>query len=219
MVGYETAFVPVPSSPTLMKVRIEDKVALAKGLVLQNITTNSAVAFSGGKDSTVLLDIVRSIDPTTPAVFLDHGFHFPETLEFAESIPDVMMIRAEGELKQLDPIACCAYIKLELLKMAEALFKTMFVGIRRDEHEARAEEVYIHNYPGGPIRVYPILDFTESDIWEYLLQHKVKINPLYDKGYRSLGCTNCSEPYSDTERGGRGSKEEVMDKLRALGYF
>ncbi|MBI3460451.1 phosphoadenosine phosphosulfate reductase family protein, partial [Candidatus Acetothermia bacterium] len=46
--------------------------------------------------------------------------------------------------------------------------------------------------------------------------------PLYDKGYRSIGCMPCTEPIPDEgpERSGRGrEKEELMGRLRALGYF
>ena len=51
------------------------------------------VAFSGGKDSTVLLDIVRKIHPEVPAVFVDTGLEYPEVKEFVKSWDNVEIIR------------------------------------------------------------------------------------------------------------------------------
>jgi len=51
------------------------------------------VSFSGGKDSTVLLHLVRSLYPEVPAVFCDTGLEFPEIKEFVRNTPDVTTIR------------------------------------------------------------------------------------------------------------------------------
>ena len=58
---------------------------------------------------------------------------------------------------------------------------------------------------GGLIKINPILQFTELDIWRYLAMNSIKVNPLYKKGYRSLGCEPCSIIVSDNEpeRAGR----------------
>ena len=53
------------------------------------------VSFSGGKDSTVLLDLVRDIYPDVPAVFVDTGLEFPEIRNFAMSQPNVTVVRPE----------------------------------------------------------------------------------------------------------------------------
>lgn len=91
------------------------------------------------------------------------------------------------------------------------------------------------------VRVHPLLHWNEKEVWEYILSRKLKVNPLYcarnGKRYRSLGCDPCTKPVdSDAvtveqilnelettkvqERSGRDKdKEEVMEKLRALGYM
>lgn len=51
------------------------------------------VSFSGGKDSTVLLDLVRNIYPKVPAVFFDTGLEFPELREFVSSTPNVITLK------------------------------------------------------------------------------------------------------------------------------
>ncbi|UCG95428.1 MAG: sulfate adenylyltransferase subunit CysD [archaeon] len=90
------------------------------------------------------------------------------------------------------------------------------------------------------IRIHPILHWTEIDVWEYVRDQKLPINPLYfaknGKRYRSLGCKPCTKPIDSNastideiieelqtkkgeEREGRcQDKEQIMRKLRALGY-
>ena len=53
------------------------------------------VSFSGGKDSTVLLDLVRRAFPDIPAVFVDTGLEYPEIREFVRTIPNVTWLRPE----------------------------------------------------------------------------------------------------------------------------
>ena len=96
------------------------------------------------------------------------------------------------------------------------------VGIRWDEHPARSEEKPISKRKDHD-RIHPILDFTEEDIWDYIYLNKVPYNPLYDMGYRSVGEKEFTQPVFEkgaSERAGREKeKEEIMEKLRKLGYF
>jgi sulfate adenylyltransferase subunit 2 len=93
------------------------------------------------------------------------------------------------------------------------------------------------------MRVHPILHWTELDVWQYVKQEKLPVNPLYftneGKRYRSLGCMPCTVPVQSTasnideivheiettktsERAGRAQDKEkayMMQKLRSLGYM
>ncbi len=59
------------------------------------------ISFSGGKDSTVLLDLVRQVNPNIPAVFVDTGLEYPETKEFVNSIDNVIILRPKMSFKQV----------------------------------------------------------------------------------------------------------------------
>ena len=65
------------------------------------------VAFSGGKDSTVLLDLVRKIYPDVPAVFCDTGLEFPEVRQFAMNTENVVVLRPEMNFRKV--IETCGY--------------------------------------------------------------------------------------------------------------
>jgi phosphoadenosine phosphosulfate reductase len=102
-------------------------------------------------------------------------------------------------------------------------FDAFLVGLRGVEHEERAQEVFFsprHN--PEHFRVHPLLFWKKEDILDYVALHDIKCNPLYAKGYTSLGCTICSAVNTDPnahERAGRGIvRETVMRKLRELGY-
>ena len=208
-----------------------------------------------------------------PVIHIDNGIDFPETYKFREELAkkwklDLMVV--ESEIKpDISGAACCGANKSVALKkvMVKYGFDALIVSIRRDEHGIRAKERYVSprdrdfkwNYKDQPaemwndysssldskghVRVHPLLDFNEIDIWQYIQKNKVPINPLYFSRnglrYRSLGCTHCTtairsnaksvsdiikelETTKIEERSGRDQDKEseyVMQKLRALGYM
>jgi phosphoadenosine phosphosulfate reductase len=110
--------------------------------------------------------------------------------------------------------------------------KALATAIRWDEQEARIEEDYVSPRKIPPHeRVQPILHFKERDIWDFIFKYKVPFCTLYKEGYRSLGAKGSTVKMSDIpaweqdlentyERAGRGQgKEEIMGKLRDLGYM
>ena len=208
-----------------------------------------------------------------PVIHIDNGIDFPETYAFREQLAkkwNLNLIVAKSEIKpEMSGFACCGANKTVALKkaMKQYGFDALIVSIRRDEHGIRSKERYISprdknfkwNYKNQPaemwddyssklddqghVRVHPLLDFNEIDIWNYIKREKVPINPLYYSRnglrYRSLGCTHCTVPVKSNarsigaiikelgitkteERAGREQDKEksyVMEKLRALGYM
>ena len=111
-----------------------------------------------------------------------------------------------------------------------------FEGIRWDEQAARANEAYFSPRPAtayspGHTRISPILHFTERDVWDAHFEYGIPYSKLYAHGFRSLGARVSTTKHSETpaweqdlentyERGGRRQdKEELMEKLRKLGYM
>ena len=175
----------------------------------------------------------------------------------------------EGMSPEKGRLDCCTLLKTQALKnlLEEQKFDALILAIRRDEHGIRAKERYYSprdaefkwNYADQPaelwdlyvkpsedfshMRIHPILHWTELDVWQYVKQEKLPINPLYfardGKRYRSLGCMPCTVPIpseartideivqelktsTTPERAGRAQDKEkayMMQKLRALGYM
>lgn len=110
--------------------------------------------------------------------------------------------------------------------------KAVSTAIRWDEQTAREGEPYFVDKEVPPhTRVQAILHFKERDIWDTIHTYKLPFCELYKLGYRSLGAKGSTVKSSDIpaweqdlentpERAGRGqSKEEIMGKLRSLGYM
>ncbi len=208
-----------------------------------------------------------------PVIHIDNGIDFPETYEFREELTkkwnlDTIVLKSKIK-SEMSGFACCGENKTVALKkfMNDNGIDGLIVSIRRDEHGIRAKERYVsprnekfewnykdqpaelwNNYSSkldkkGHVRIHPLLDWNEIDIWNYVKAEKVPMNPLYFSRngyrYRSLGCTHCTvalkseakniddiikelETTSAEERSGRQQdkeKEYVMEKLRALGYM
>ncbi|OGF54057.1 MAG: hypothetical protein A2Z21_04420 [Candidatus Fraserbacteria bacterium RBG_16_55_9] len=260
---------------TLWKRPLQEKLAYGKQTIQQILqkSKHPVVLYTGGKDSTVLMWLVRQASSQSiPALLIDHGLHFPETWALIDRVreewnlnllvarnEDVLVHAAKlgapvrvrglseenqrevrevlGYQEETFPYTLDTQVGNHLLKtvaLKQAIhthqFDHVFVGIRWDEHPARATEQLISVRKDPPhTRVHPILPLTEQDIWTVMLQQNLPTHPLYAKGYRSLdsieGAKTDDQPAWEQElgvgeRAGREQdKEGVMERLRALGYM
>lgn len=198
-----------------------------------------AIAWTGGKDSTLILHMVKEIhdgEIPSPALFIDSTFEFPETYEFVDKISeewgvDVHVAKAEELVEKYHETEdeekkkeIWHHMKIRAIDQAldENGWDALLVGIRWDEHPARSEETYFSPREDHT-RVHPILHFTEADVWAYISSNDLPYHPLYDKGYRSIDAQGYTHPVEDPdapERAGRDpEKEKIMQRLRELGYF
>jgi phosphoadenosine phosphosulfate reductase len=115
--------------------------------------------------------------------------------------------------------------------------KGIFQGLRRDEQPARAQDEYFEHRPAAQLvpehtRIKPILHFSERDIWDNIMTNKIPYSVLYEQGYRSLGAKTTSQiavpgvpaweqdlEHTVERAGRRQDKEQMMDRLRKLGYM
>lgn len=218
---------------------LEDKEKLSMDII--KMATDSftidamAATFTGGKDSTVLLHLIRrAFNGVVPfRVFnIDTSFKFKEVYEFRDKLARMwnlylIVLKNEDALKlmnkPIDHEACCYSLKTTPLNKAIKKYNisALMTAIRWDEQEARSREEYF-SHKNDHVRVQPILHFTERDIWDYIRKYNIPYCSLYDNGYRSLGCEPCTQPSvpGGTERSGRAQdKEAIMKRLREFGYF
>ena len=125
------------------------------------------------------------------------------TKEFGEYSSAVKK-KTGKNIYETNPDECCRILKVEPTKEAVKDLDAWITGLRNTEGQIR-EDYREVEVKGGLIKINPILQFTELDIWRYLAMNSIKVNPLYKKGYRSLGCEPCSIIVSDNEpeRAGR----------------
>jgi phosphoadenosine phosphosulfate reductase len=213
----------------------EEKVEKSKEILKEALERfeKIAVAWTTGKDSTVILGLLKELYGRIelPVLFFDTTVKFRETYEYRDRVArewglDLIVVKPEipeGFKIARDKEECCRVLKVlpAKEKIRELGLEAVVTGIRWDEHEARAGEEYFSEREDH-VRVHPLLHWSEGDVWRYLREKNIPVNPLYAKGYRSLGCKPCTKPApkGGAERSGRSQdKEEIMARLRALGYW
>jgi phosphoadenosine phosphosulfate reductase len=87
--------------------------------------------------------------------------------------------------------ACCDIRKMVPLDIALAGKKAWITGLRREQSNARAEVLGVEQQPLR-VKVNPLVDWTNGDVWHYLATHKVPYNALHDQFYPSIGCAPCT---------------------------
>ncbi|MCK5321734.1 MAG: phosphoadenosine phosphosulfate reductase family protein [Candidatus Aenigmarchaeota archaeon] len=165
------------------------------------------VAFSGGKDSLVVLDIAESVLKNVDVYFVDTGFELAQTTEFVKSFGskvDILKTSSDflADFSKLGPPTkdnrwCSKRLKLDPIfnhikkKYPEGCLTVG--GKRALESFSRAKSMPEEKNPFVPcqISVYPILKWKAIDVFSYILMKKLKYNPLYDLGFDRVGCYMC----------------------------
>ncbi len=177
------------------------------------------VAFSGGKDSVVLLELVKKALPRSGfvVVFGDTGMEFPDTYDVINKTEEqcradeIEFYRASSHLRPEESWRifgppsrvlrwCCSVHKSapQTLKLREVLGKNDFigmdfVGVRAHESATRADYDY-ENYgkkQKGQYSHNPILEWTSAEVWLYIYMNSLVINETYKKGNSRAGCLFC----------------------------
>lgn len=162
-------------------------------------------------EDVVVLHLLRKRLPDIPVLFLETGYHFPETYEFRDVlcrdwklnlvnvIPRQTVEEQEsafGILYREDPTKCCQLRKVDPLFRALEPFDTWFTGLRREQSVTRKnlKKAELHRLPSGKTltKVSPLADWTWGQVWEYTSAHKLSYLPQYDQGYLSIGCQPCT---------------------------
>ena len=171
------------------------------------------LALAASMADALLIDLAHRAFPAIEVVFIDTGYHFPETMETVERIRRhyglnlrIMTVAPhDEELWIADPENCCSAVKVGQLDRALASKAAWMSGLRRDEAASRAGAPIVGRDVRGLVKVNPIANWTQSDCDDYLREHEVPYNPLLDQGYGSIGCWPCTKPVAEGEdpRAGR----------------
>ncbi len=222
---------PVLPLTAEMEGKIQRALATARA-ALERYGSALGLGFTGGKDSLVTLHLLRREGFRGPVLQVDTGAEFPEVYAFRDRLVklwnlDLHVFRNEEVLARgltfaQDKEECCHSLKTAPMNRAikELQLKALATAIRRSESPARANETTFSPRPDH-MRVHPIVEFTEADVWTYIAYEGLPYCPLYNRGYRSLGCAPCTgKATGPDERSGRDqTKEGIMQRLRDLGYF
>jgi phosphoadenosine phosphosulfate reductase len=179
-----------------------------------------------GAEDQVITAIIAELKGNTPIFTLDTGRLFPETYDLIDrtnkkfniSIHPYFPLNKEVEEMVLenginlfyDSIdlrhKCCQIRKLNPLKRALEGREAWFTGLRRSQSVTRTDmQIVEWDDNSEKIKVNPLINWSEKDVWDYIKENKIPYNPLHDKGFPSIGCQPCTRAIMEGEdvRAGR----------------
>lgn len=169
----------------------------------------------------VLIDLAVKADPAIEVVFIDTGYHFPETLDTAERVRrryglNMKIMTAPDNTEELwktDPDNCCSALKVQQLERALAGKAAWMSGLRRAEADTRSSALIVGRDLRGLVKINPIATWSDRDVADYIATHDVPVNPLLDQGYPSIGCMPCTQPVAPGEdpRSGRWNGKDKTE--------
>ena len=180
-----------------------------------------AIVSSFGADSAVLLHMVAQVDATLPVYFLETGKHFPETLQYVETLKshlglinvtalapdprDIERFDPNGTLWETDPDSCCHIRKTEPLDLELEGYGGWVTGRKRYQTKERGVLPHFELTSDDRIKVNPLAYFGNADVEAYRQKHALPQHPLFAKGYKSIGCAPCTTIVAEGEdpRAGR----------------
>ena len=194
-----------------------------------------ALSSSLGLEDQVLTDMVCSIDSGVRIFTLDTGRLFPQSYELIDKtnrhfgismevyFPDAFAVEAMVKEKGINLFyeniqyrkECCRVRKLEPLARAFKGLQVWICGLRREQSITRQKMQQIEwDEVNGLIKLNPLIDWTEAQVWDYIKENKIPFNPLHLQGFPSIGCQPCTravEPDQDI-RSGRWWWEDPQHK-------
>ncbi len=164
------------------------------------------LAFSGGKDSVVIYDLAVKAGVKFDAHYNRTGIDPPELVRFIQgNYPDIVWEKPKENIWKLierkgmprrQARFCCEY-----LKEHTGDGRLVMTGIRWQESSRRRRRHMVEACVQGRGKrfIHPVIDWSESEVWEYIHSRALSYCSLYDEGFKRIGCVLCPMT-RDTER-------------------
>jgi len=198
-------------------------------------SNNLAFATSLGAEDQVITEMISSINPPIRIFMLDTGRLFPETYDLIDRTNSRYKVNIEIFFPNTESVEnmvnkkginlfynsfedrklCCSIRKVEPLKRALKEVEIWITGLRNEHSESRAKISRIEwDEANGLIKVNPLIDWNEKDVWDYINKKNIPFNPLHKKGFKSIGCQPCTRAVKigENQRDGRWWWENIEHK-------
>ena len=204
-------------------------------IVIKEFGDKIVFASSLGAEDQVITEMIAGIDKHVKIFTLDTGRLFPETYETLERttnrygipievyFPDFRhieeMVRSRGINLFYESVEnrklCCHIRKIEPLNRAFIGMEAWICGLRREQSITRQDMKLVEwDDQNKLIKINPIIDWTETEVWNYIAEKNIPYNKLHDKGFPSIGCQPCTRAIQPGEdiRAGRWWWESPQNK-------
>ncbi|CAH9065603.1 Phosphoadenosine phosphosulfate reductase [Pseudoalteromonas holothuriae] len=200
--GEEQAALLAQANELLKPMTAQQRVVWA----LEHLPDTAFLSSSFGIQAAIMLHLVTSERADIPVVLTDTGYLFPETYQFVDHLTERLNLNLKvyrsnytpawqeakyGKLWEQGQDGIKQYNMLNKVEpMTRALKElqagTWFSGLRRDQASSRAQK-QILEISRGTVKVYPIIEWSNRDVYQYLTKHDLPYHPLWEQGYVSMG--------------------------------
>jgi phosphoadenosine phosphosulfate reductase len=204
---------------------------------LERFSPRIALSTAFQVDGLALLDMAYELDPEVQVFSVDTGRLPGETFELIEQLrlryPGLNLELLSPEARQMRAMVarhgpnlfyrqvehrllCCNVRKVQPLIRHLATLDAWITGLRRDQWATRTDirKIEIDHDHGAIVKLNPLAEWSEDEVWEYVREREIPYHPLYDRGYTSIGCAPCTRAVApgDDARTGRWWWEENAPK-------
>ncbi|MBL9153629.1 MAG: phosphoadenylyl-sulfate reductase [Verrucomicrobiales bacterium] len=190
----------------------EDRVAWG----LDAFRPRIALSSSFGAQSAVSLHLVARQWPDIPVILVDTGYLFPETYDFVDRLVNQLSLNLKVYRSEISPAwqerrygklweqGLNGIEKYNQLNKVEPMNRALvelgvdawITGLRRQQSKSR-ENLGVLAISDGRVKVHPIVDWTDRDIFDYLKKHDLPYHPLWEQGYVSIGDWHTTRKLTD----------------------
>ena len=162
---------------------------------------------SFGAQAAVSLHLVTQAKPQIPVVLIDTGYLFPETYRFIDEMSTRLKLNLKvyrspmspawqearfGKLWEQGAEGIERYNRMNKVEPMERALRELngaswFAGLRREQAQTRASIEPVQLTGAARYKVHPIFDWTDRDVYRYLMKHNLPYHPLWEQGYVSIG--------------------------------
>ena len=172
-------------------------------------TFGDRICVTSSMTDAVIIHLASAVRPGIDVVFLDTGYHFPETIGTRDAVQAVYPVNlvnvtpsrtVEEQDSELgprlygrNPDLCCYLRKVEPLERTLQGYDAWITGVRREETSSRrTTRVVEWDDKREMVKVNPIVSWTSKQVDDYIAENGVLVNPLVYDGYPSIGCRTCT---------------------------
>lgn len=201
---------------------------LVRAIIGQEFHGRVAAVSSFGAESAVILALIAEIDPATPIIFLDTGWHFPETIAYRDRLAGLLGLTnlrsvtpaaldldredRDNRLHAINPDRCCHLRKVLPLGRALAGYDAWITG-RKRYHGGERSQLDLIEEVDSRIKINPLAGWSPAQIVAEFRARDLPAHPLVAQGYPSIGCAPCTSQAAanDGIRAGRWTDSEKTE--------
>lgn len=183
----------------------------------QHYPARIALSSSFGAQAAVSLHLTISVQPDVPVILVDTGYLFPETYNFIDELTEKLSLNLKvfshtelspawqearyGKLWEHGVKGLEQYNQMNKVEPMQRAFDDLkadvwLAGLRRSQSESR-QNLPTVSISRGRLKIHPIIDWTDRDVYDYLKEHDLPYHPLWHEGYVSLGDWHTSRKLTD----------------------